>query len=258
MLKAILFDLGDTLFDFEPMDTRAAFELSGRRTHDYLAGKGFRLPSFRRYFWMQYNALRLAYLWSKIVRREFNSFDLMCRLCRRMNLQMDDAALRELCWQWYLPMIDLCSVAPEVIPTLTKFRDRGLKLALVSNTFFPGFVLDRHLAHHGLLEFFPTRIYSSEVGYRKPDARIYRIALGAVGVAPGEAVFVGDIVKTDIVGARGVGMCTILRQPFANSRTHRVADHVVRRISEVHQILPLLGAPAPSEAPLVREFACET
>lgn len=257
-LQAILFDLGDTLFDFQPMDTRAVFEQAGRGTYEYLQTRGHKLPPFKRYFRKQYSAVRWAYFWSKISRRDFNGFDLLCRLCRKMDLRLDQRSLRELAWQWYEPVTRYNTVADDVVPTLRKLRDRGLKLAIVSNTFIPGFSLDRHLDMHGLLEFFPVRIYSSEVGYRKPHPRIFQIALNALGVSPAHAIFVGDLVKTDIVGARRAGMVTVLRHPFANSRTHHVADHVVRKISEIHQMLPILGAPEPEPAPIAEhELACE-
>ena len=96
----------------------------------------------------------------------------------------------------------------------------------------------------GLLEFLPVRIYSSEVGYRKPDKRIFQAALAQLGVRPGEVLFVGDLVKTDIVGARRMGMTTALKQPFANLRRHRIADHVVRKIADLAQLLPAISTPA--------------
>jgi HAD superfamily hydrolase (TIGR01549 family) len=258
MLRAILFDLGDTLFDFEPMDTRAVFERAGWQTYEFLQKRGQRLPPFNRYFRMQYTAVRWSYVWSMVRRREFNSFNLLCRICRRLRIDLDDAGLRELAWLWYSPLTEYTSVAPDVIPILSKFRDRGLKLALVSNTFVPGFVLDQHLALHGLLEFFPVRIYSSEIGHRKPHPRIFRTALDAVGVSARHAVFVGDVVRTDIIGARRAGMGTILRLPAAPSRTHRIADHVVRTLTELYQILPLLGAPADAELPLMGDLVAQS
>ena len=47
--RAVLFDLGDTLLDFEPMDTRALFRQAARATHDVLAGRGIVVPDFERY-----------------------------------------------------------------------------------------------------------------------------------------------------------------------------------------------------------------
>ncbi len=248
MLQGILFDLGDTLFDTEPVNTRSMAHESARAIHDLLSSRGHKLPPLGRYFRMQYRAVRWHYLWSKLRRREFNSFELLKSQCRRMNLSLDEATLREIAWMWYAPVTEHTTVAADVVPTLRLLRDRGLKLGMVSNTFIPGFVLDRHLALLGLLEFLPVRIYSSEVGYRKPHPRIFQLALEALGISPARAAFVGDIVKTDIVGARCLGMVTILRQPFANSRTHHVADHVIRNMTDLCQILPILGASAGQRA----------
>ena len=247
MLKAILFDLGDTLFDFEPMNRAEVFETAGRKTYDFLASMGHSLPPFKRYYKSQVWTVRWAYLVSVLKRREFNAFDLLAKVCARMRLQLDDATLRELAWQWYSPLTHHTQVASDVIPTLTKLRDRGLKLALVSNTFIPGFVLDKHLQMHDLLEFFPIRVYSSAVGVCKPHPRIFEEALRQVGVDACDALFVGDIVRKDIVGAQRVGMRAVLRKPKAVNGHHRVADFVIRRISELHHIVSSFDTPAPQE-----------
>jgi HAD superfamily hydrolase (TIGR01509 family) len=252
MLKAILFDLGDTLFDSKPMKSRAVFEEAGRQAYSYLRTRGHALPEFKTYFQAHYSAVRLAYVWSMIRGREFNCFHVLRKMCRKLKLDLDEQSLRDLGWQWYAPLTEQSTVADDVIPTLAWLRDRGIKLGLVSNTFVPGFVLDRHLAMHALLEYLPVRIYSSEIGYRKPHPYIFQTALRALHVSAADAVFVGDVVRNDVVGARRVGMRTVLRQPAATSRTHRVADFVVRRISEIQQILPALDITCLSEElPLV-------
>jgi len=241
MLKAILFDLGDTLFDFEPVDTRRVSEQAARSTHEFLAGLGHKLPPLRRYFRRQYWAVRRAYIWSRLRGREFNAMDVLRRQCAAMGLNLDEPTLRELAWRWYEPLTGLCRVADDVAPTLEELRRCGLKLAIVSNTFIPGFVLDRHMEMHDLLRFFPVRVYSSEVGYRKPHPRIFHTALDALGVSAAESAFIGDLVRADIVGARRVGMLAVLRHRETRRQNHRLAHHVVGALSELLQILPLLS-----------------
>ncbi len=229
MLKAILFDLGDTLFDFGHVNRPEVFEQAGRQTYEFLSSKGHSLPPFKKYFSSQVWIVRWAYLWSVLRRREFNVFDLLVKVCDKWDLKLDDATLRE---------------------PLTTLRDRGLKLALVSNTFIPGFVLDKHLQMHDLLEFFPIRVYSSAVGVCKPHPRIFEEALRQVGVNACDALFVGDIVRKDIIGAQRVGMRAVLRKPHATNGHHRVADFVIRRISELHHIVSTFDTPAQEELPL--------
>lgn len=258
MLKAILFDLGDTLFDFEHMKRSQVFQTAGKKTYDYLASMGHSLPPFPRYYKSHVWAVRWAYVRSVLRRREFNVFDLLGTMCQRMHLQLDNTTLEELAWQWYSPLADHTHVASDVIPTLTKLRERGLKLALVSNTFIPGFVLDKHLAMHDLLEFFPIRVYSSAVGVCKPHPRIFEEALRQVGVKAADALFVGDIVRKDIVGAQRVGMRAVLRKPSAINGHHRVADFVIRRISELHNIVSTFDTPVAQEEIPLEALVSET
>jgi putative hydrolase of the HAD superfamily len=244
MLRAVLFDLGDTLLDFEPMDTRAVFRRASRLTYDFMVARGVAMPDFNRYTRVYFRAVRWSYLWAKLRQREFNSLELLRTFHRKMDLPVDEPLLRELAWLWYEPITEQTRVEENLRATLAAIRSAGLRLGVISNTFVPGFVHDRHLEMEGLLEFLPVRIYSSEVGYRKPDKRIFQAALAQLDVTPSEVLFVGDLVKTDIVGARRMGMKTALKQPFANLRPHRIADHVVRRIADLALLLPSLSSPA--------------
>lgn len=240
MLRAILFDLGDTLLNFEPMDTRALFRRAARLTYDHLAARGASVPDFERYTRVYYRGVKWSYFWAKVSRREFNSLELLGKFHRKMGLPADDDLLRELAWLWYAPVLEHTRVEQDLGPTLAGIRDAGLRLGVISNTFIPGFVHDRHLEMTGLLEFLPVRVYSSEVGYRKPDKRIFQAALTRLGVPAAQTLFVGDLVKTDIIGARRMGMKTALKQPFANLRPHRIADHVVRTIADLVELLPAM------------------
>ena len=56
---------------------------------------------------------------------------------------------------------------------------------------------------------FDAEVFSSSVGLRKPDPRIYRLALGELGVEPAEAVFVGDGANDELAGAERVGMTAV-------------------------------------------------
>jgi putative hydrolase of the HAD superfamily len=99
---------------------------------------------------------------------------------------------------------DLSPGAAEAVRALA---DRGVLIGIVSNTGrTPGLVLRRVLERHGLLRHFGPVTYSDEVGVRKPDAEIFLRTLAAAGVAPAEALHIGDNPDADVVGAQGVGM----------------------------------------------------
>jgi putative hydrolase of the HAD superfamily len=55
---------------------------------------------------------------------------------------------------------------------------------------------------------------SHHVGIEKPDPRIFHIALDALGIAPSRAIYVGDTVRFDVLGAEAAGMHPVHMDPF--------------------------------------------
>lgn len=98
---------------------------------------------------------------------------------------------------------DSWEVYPDVRGTLSALRERGLRLAVVSN-WDPR--LPELLDRLGLAPSFDALVYSSEVGVEKPDPRIFEEALRRLEVAAGMALHVGDGRLEDVEGAQAVGM----------------------------------------------------
>jgi HAD superfamily hydrolase (TIGR01549 family) len=92
---------------------------------------------------------------------------------------------------------------------LEALRARGLKLGLVSNTASPLWLLEPVLEKQGLVERLDAIVLSAEVGKRKPHPAIFERALDELGVEAGDALFVGDRVEADVLGASRVGMTTV-------------------------------------------------
>lgn len=62
----------------------------------------------------------------------------------------------------------------------------------------------------GLLDRVDSFLASDAAGYRKPDPRIFALALERAGVTPHEALYVGDSITNDVVGANRAGMISVL------------------------------------------------
>ncbi len=101
------------------------------------------------------------------------------------------------------------SLASTTHALLEALRRRGLALALVANTASPEWLLRPVLEEQGLVERLDVIVLSSEVGKRKPHPAPFERALGELGAAPGEALFVGDRLETDVVGASRTGIATV-------------------------------------------------
>jgi putative hydrolase of the HAD superfamily len=96
---------------------------------------------------------------------------------------------------------------PGAAETIAALRERGLKTGLITVCSEDVPLLWSQTAFHGL---FDAEVFSSTVGLRKPDPRIYHLALEQLGVEPAEAVFVGDGANDELAGAERVGMTAIL------------------------------------------------
>jgi len=98
-------------------------------------------------------------------------------------------------------------VYSDVVPTLTELRERGFRLAVVSNW---DSRLRRLLDTLELSPFFDVIGVSSEEGCEKPDPRFFRQVLGKLGVDAAQAVHVGDVPELDLTGARAAGVDALL------------------------------------------------
>ncbi len=101
-------------------------------------------------------------------------------------------------------------VPDDVRPTLLGLRARGLKLALVSNRSEPLAPVAEAL---GLADLFELTVSAGELGSWKPAPEIFWMALERIGVAPEEAVYVGDNYHADVEGARNAGLTPVLIDP---------------------------------------------
>lgn len=234
-IRGILFDLGDTLLDFGPIDTQVLFARGARLAYRYLQRLGCQMRPFRAFHRRRLWTVRWHYFKSHILRREFNSLDLLVRLEKNMGRGLTAEQAEELAWRWYYPLGRCATVEDGVHEILAGFRGVGLRLGVVSNTFVPGQVLDRHLSELGLLEYLPVRIYSCDVRYRKPHSRIFQIALDRLRLAPAETMLVGDSLTADVAGARRVGMISVLKDP-TGAKTHK-------RIRPSHRVASLKELP---------------
>ncbi len=241
-IKGILFDLGNTLLDFGRLDMVCLFRLGARRSYSYLKELNQPVPPFGLFYRRQLWAIRWRYLLSRIIGREFNSLDVLGRISRTMGQSLTREQMTELAWRWYLPLSECASVEECLPGVLEGFRRDGLALGVVSNTFVAGEILDRHLKEVGLLEYFPTRVYSCDVRYRKPDPRIFQIALDRMGIAAGEAVFVGDSLKADVAGSAKAGMVAVLKDPTGVKRRGRIRpSHTIASLAQLPAIVGNYG-----------------
>jgi putative hydrolase of the HAD superfamily len=199
-LKGVLFDCYKTLIDIRTDEThRSTWDSLSRwllyhgvridaktlrdeyrnGTHRLILQAGERHPE-----------IRVEEVFSDIIRRyriwEQDEYVLGCHCARAFR----SASLRRK------------RVFPESLRLLEHFHH--LKRGLVSNG--QRIFSEPELRHLDLHQHFDVIVYSSDLGYKKPDPRIFFRALDTLSLAPEDALFVGDSYENDLAGAEKIGM----------------------------------------------------
>lgn len=113
------------------------------------------------------------------------------------------------------PYHEYYTLFDDVMPALRALRKAGLQTALISNADDDVTVVAVHFDFALLMDLLVT---SAFVGYEKPHPRTFLAALEPLGVDPARAVHIGDQAKSDVVGARGVGMHAVLLDRYGRHR----------------------------------------
>ena len=137
----------------------------------------------------------------------------------------------------------LVHVEPAILSALDRLRAAGVRSALVSDA---GYDDVEAWGRSPLRSRLDTAVFSYEVGFRKPDPRIFHRALTAVGVAPADALFVGDGGSDELRGARAVGMGSVFVSRFlAGAAPERVASSRLHADWEFDDVPALVAALIP-------------
>jgi HAD superfamily hydrolase (TIGR01549 family) len=216
-IKAVLFDLGETLVNFGKVNTTRLFRQGAKLSYDFLKGCRQPVGNFKYYCWRNLIALRLRQWLSSITRKDFNSLVLLRGVGTKRGIKLDRKQWRHFAWLWYEPLSQVSQVESDIVETLAALENLGLKLGIVSNTFVTASSLDKHLEQFGILDFFTVRLYSYEFDFRKPDARIFKTAAERIGEVPQNIMFVGDRIDKDAKPAAKTGMRTVLKAAYTNA-----------------------------------------
>ncbi|MBI1849015.1 MAG: HAD-IA family hydrolase [Planctomycetes bacterium] len=248
MIKAVLFDMGNTLLEFETEPWPVLAERALRSVHDSLErdAASAKLPPF-----VEFTAMFTEIVRAEEAREEGREVPLalsLKKLLERIGASTHRDRLNALMIRHYEPVVAQVSIYPDALQTLVRLRSNGFQVGLVSNTLWPKEFHLRDLARYEILHLFDSMVFSSELGWAKPHPQIFRRCLEDLAVDASEAVFVGDRFDADVEGAQRVGMRAILKTHPQRTPIDRVRpDAVIDRLGEILPLLETLDrAPAAS------------
>jgi HAD superfamily hydrolase (TIGR01549 family) len=201
--KAVLFDLDDTLWPIAPVIAQAELSL---------------------YAWLQQHAPRVAAAFSIDSLRQAR----LELLERRPEFHLDLGALRQagllaafeqagedsakvaLAMEHFFAARNTVAPYDDVLPGLERLGQMVL-VGSISNG-------NADLKAIGLSHHFKVSVAAHQLGCAKPDAAIFLAACGELGVAPEDAVYVGDDVLLDVRGAQQAGLRAVWLNRTGSSR----------------------------------------
>jgi putative hydrolase of the HAD superfamily len=123
---------------------------------------------------------------------------------------------------------------PSVLDTLTSFGKKYI-VAIISDAQWV--FAEPEMKMLGLDRFFRLRILSSRFGFKKPDVRLFKIAMEKLRVRPEESVYIGDNPDKDLFGARGAGMKFILFSSDFQVYNNLKTDAFFNDYSELERVI---------------------
>lgn len=220
MIKAVLFDLDNTLIDFMRMK-RMASEAAVSAMVDY----GLQMDEEK----------ALQKLFKMYNDYGFEDQAIFDRFIEEVQGEMDYRILAGAIAAYRKVKSGYLATYPHARYTLIKLRERGLKLGIVSDA--PRKQAWLRLAELNLMEFFHTIIAVGGTGKEKPHKMPFELALKKLGMNAEEILFVGDNPERDIHGAKKVGMQTALAEYGQFKKGKEKADFELKDIRDLLGIM---------------------
>jgi putative hydrolase of the HAD superfamily len=219
-IRAICFDLDNTLWDIGPVLERAERILT-----DWLEARYPRMT--RRFSPDEMREARSTLLRELPHRAHDLTFirqETLARLAEAVGYERDMA--QEAFAVWHAAR-NRCVPYDDVLPGLEDLKPR-YRLATLTNG-------NASLAAIGIAHHFEVSLHAAALGCAKPDARAYSALAAALTLQPREILFVGDEPHHDVVGPRNAGMQTVWVNRGANEWPADLdpPDHVVATLDEL-------------------------
>jgi putative hydrolase of the HAD superfamily len=221
LIKAVVFDLDNTLMDFMKMKKRAIEEAIPAMVD---AGLDLTTEIANKFIDEIYKEKGIEY------QQVFDEF--LNKVLKKVDYKILSAGIVAYRRAREASLIPY----PKVYPTLYKLLKMGIKMGILSDA--PVKEAWLRLAYLNFHQIVDTVVTFDDTGVRKPDPAPFKLLLQKLEVSPHEAIMVGDWVERDIIGASQVGMKTAFARygDTFNTQSHN-ADYELNDISELIDII---------------------
>lgn len=236
LIKAILFDLYDTLGHFDVEDAEYLHERRIGDVVDFLQSQRIEIDvkKFKQFFT---EILSTVSKKSDEESVEITIDQILIQTFRKLNIpHMDAGALKGIEKAFYHVLEERWILYDDTLETLKKLLNRHFQMAIVSNIRSDMFV--REIVKKLDIDiYFQAIITSAQLGIRKPRPEPFLTALNQLNMEARQAAVVGDTLKADVQGGTALGMKTIYVNRKGIEIPNIKADAVIKNLTELLDLL---------------------
>lgn len=228
-IKHVFFDLDHTLWDFESNSKATVKELHTKYTIEAFSGCSFAdfysvYAKINAELWDQYRHNKIS---KELLRTERFKLSLL-----EIGYQAEDIPQ-----QIGFDYLDICPTKTQLFPgaiEILEYLNTKYPVHMITNGFSES--QTKKLEHSRLAPYFKELIISDIVGLKKPDPRIFDLALKQAGAKAEESVYIGDNYKVDILGGKNAGWPVI----WFNVKEDFGEDESIIRIKNLNELKNIL------------------
>ncbi len=244
-IRAVVFDLGHTLWDIGP--DRGALQRAYAEMRAVLRERLGRddqpeADAFRRAVRDALHAASETYFTSSSRVDQPPTHTWVAEACATLGVAIEEPLLREITPPLFATEIDSLNCAEGTLEAVRGLGDDGYALGCITNTLANTAGIRAMLRRHGFEDLMRSIVVSADEGWRKPHPSLFEKSLRELGVAPHEALFVGDSPLHDVEGASAVGMRAVLTRQYAIRPTEGFdpPDATIDHVRELRAIIAAL------------------
>lgn len=243
MIEAVTFDLWHTMI-YEPYEnyTQRSKMIRMRDTWRALKEMGHKIS---------YDEVKVAYHHHDFMLEDVWSADKDVSERTQIRMLLDCLNIKKDRKGLYAPLMkcygeallkNMPALSDGIGGVLKTLKKRGYSIGMISNTgHTPGRGMKKVLKDLGVLSYFDTLTFSSEMRIRKPQTNIFTRTLGAMDAKAKNSAHIGDDVVNDVFAARKVGMKGILYDKYRRGRMGRKVDGIISSFEELPGVLQDIG-----------------
>ena len=229
--KAVLLDLDNTLYEYEPAHNSAL-----KATYNILKKElGIPLEKFLKLYALSQAEIHRELAGTAAAHHRVLYFQ---RLIEKTHNTIEPEIILKLYNTYWSTFLKNMKLRGGVLGTLKELKKKGLKIAIVSDL-----TTDIQLRKMNKLKITPyidVLVTSEEAGSEKPHPMMFLLTLNKLKILPGDAIMMGDDVIRDIEGANAVGIDSILlkgKESHLFSEDYKKPNYVIKNIPEILEIL---------------------